>query len=339
MATTSDYRKNRQEEIKAQREKAKEERETKNKAREDAKKLREEAAQNNTEESPKGLSALSPIILNQAIVLADTLLPYVINIATTKLGIDPNASLDSIPCPTDPEALLLLEDVINELNNLIDSVNGVGNVIDSFRGILNVVNPIVNTVQTGVGIATVAQLAISQALKALPPGALAAVPGFVVALPDDIDYIKSLILFNNDGTPRLPEIKAGISAISGAITLTQLPLSEITNVIEKIKGYFTKCLPSNAPASFKINDFSPSVINSLSNIQQTNNNINNSYYNGFLIEIEEKDFSPTVKQKRAVGKNKDGIILIQTPYSFTTANQTLINELKLIIDRDNLKAY
>jgi hypothetical protein len=46
-----------------------------------------------------------------------------------------------------------------------------------------------------------------------------------------------------------------------------------------------------------------------------------------------------VKQRRAVGQNYQGINLISTPYSFTTNTQTLINELKLIIDRDNLKAY
>jgi hypothetical protein len=46
-----------------------------------------------------------------------------------------------------------------------------------------------------------------------------------------------------------------------------------------------------------------------------------------------------VKQKRAVGQNYQGITLITTPYSFTTNSQTLINELKFIIDRDKLKAY
>jgi hypothetical protein len=46
-----------------------------------------------------------------------------------------------------------------------------------------------------------------------------------------------------------------------------------------------------------------------------------------------------VNRYRAVGKNQSGIVLIQTELSFTLEPQILINELKLIIDRDNLKAY
>jgi hypothetical protein len=39
-----------------------------------------------------------------------------------------------------------------------------------------------------------------------------------------------------------------------------------------------------------------------------------------------------------VARNKDGIILLQTPPSFTTKPQILIAELKLIIDNSDLKA-
>ena len=62
-------------------------------------------------------------------------------------------------------------------------------------------------------------------------------------------------------------------------------------------------------------------------------------YKGFVLEIETRAYTPKVDQNRAVGKNNQGIVLITTDYSFASDPNVLINELKFIIDRDNLKAY
>jgi hypothetical protein len=69
------------------------------------------------------------------------------------------------------------------------------------------------------------------------------------------------------------------------------------------------------------------------------NNYEETSYNGFDIKIVEVPFTSTVVRKKAVGYSPSGIALIQTELSFTTNNQTLVSELKLIIDRDDLKAY
>ena len=77
-------------------------------------------------------------------------------------------------------------------------------------------------------------------------------------------------------------------------------------------------------------------------IEYGNSNYNNyeeTSYNGFDIKIVEVPFTSTVVRKKAVGYSPSGIALIQTELSFTTNNQTLVSELKLIIDRDDLKAY
>jgi hypothetical protein len=73
--------------------------------------------------------------------------------------------------------------------------------------------------------------------------------------------------------------------------------------------------------------------------EQASNTVNQEIYNGFVIRIEEIPFSPTVVRRKAVGINQSGIKLIETELSFTLNPEILINELKLIIDRDNLKAY
>ena len=62
-------------------------------------------------------------------------------------------------------------------------------------------------------------------------------------------------------------------------------------------------------------------------------------YKGFILEVVTEVYSPTVNRVKAVAKNQQGIILLQTPLSFTTIPQILIEEIKLIIDSNNLKAY
>jgi hypothetical protein len=73
------------------------------------------------------------------------------------------------------------------------------------------------------------------------------------------------------------------------------------------------------------------------NIQDQINN-ETPIYQGFNLEIIEEPFSSTVNRKKAVAKNSSGIILLETPPSFTSSPSILIEQLKLIIDSSNLKA-
>ena len=105
-------------------------------------------------------------------------------------------------------------------------------------------------------------------------------------------------------------------------------------LLDQIDKYIKQCNVNSGLENISkdIND----IANAQLQAQQSQNQIT---YNGFIIEIEEVPFTPTVTRRRAIGKNQQGIVLIQSELSFTTDNQTLINELKIIIDRDNLKAY
>jgi hypothetical protein len=68
-------------------------------------------------------------------------------------------------------------------------------------------------------------------------------------------------------------------------------------------------------------------------------NVENSY-KGFTFDIKlDTQQNPNYPRRYAVALNQDGLILLKSNSSFTSNPQTLIDELKLIIDRDNLKAY
>ena len=104
-------------------------------------------------------------------------------------------------------------------------------------------------------------------------------------------------------------------------------------LLNSIDAILNKCSPDGlTPISKTIQDIA--IVQT-----QAENTQNGTTYNGFILEIEEVPYTDTVTRRRAIGKNNSGITMIQTELSFTTDDQTLINELKFIIDRDNLKAY
>ena len=107
-----------------------------------------------------------------------------------------------------------------------------------------------------------------------------------------------------------------------------------TDQKSKIDDYLTGCSidPNNlTPLNDNLQQLQESL-NSANNIN------NNSTYKGFVLEIVKEAYSPTADRRKAVAKNTQGIILLSTPLTFSTDDQTLLNEIKLLIDSNNLKA-
>lgn len=110
---------------------------------------------------------------------------------------------------------------------------------------------------------------------------------------------------------------------------SDLPLAER----EQIKGELTSELQSQLiPIPSRLTDFIAESVR----VQE--NSVTETAYRGFEFVIEEVPFSPTVNRRRALAQNSDGVTLLQTELSFTSTPDILIEELKLLIDRDNLKA-
>ena len=274
-------------------------------------------------EKQKGTAKLGKILTGMGIELAQSSLPLILTYAQ-QLNIDPNGENLPDVCPSTD----IINNILPPLNNIITTLNTTSETFNKIQKYLTLLNTgvvtslnIAKTINTTLPILQAAIQAIP-----IPPGAL-------VGADSVLTYIKENILFGEDGTPRLPPIAAGVGSAGIGITIFISVLDSITAVIKKIISLIQICLPQAS-----INTLSD-TINNITNSTNQTNNPTQTLYQGFIINIEEKDYSPTVKQRRAVGQNYQGITLITTPYSFTTNSQTLINELKFIIDRDKLKAY
>ena len=277
-------------------------------------------------EKQKGNSKLGKILINKALELSQTAAPLVLSYAQ-QLNINPNG--ESLPdlCPS----IETINKILPPLNNIIDELNTTGETLDKISQLLNLTSAGAATLQTTANIISTTLPILQSAIIAIPPPGL---PGVVVGAVDVLDFVNKNIIFDKDGTPRIPPILASVGAAGIGVALLSTTISNVISTLNKIISLIQRCIPK-----VDINTLSSTVLQITNSVEQAKTTQQQTTYQGFIIKIEEKDYSPTVKQRRAVGQNYQGITLISTPYSFTTNNQTLIDELKFIIDRDNLKAY
>jgi len=216
--------------------------------------------------------------------------------------------------------------IVNQLNNIGNKIEVLGTSITGLSFFLNTVLSIITTVD-------LASIVTSVALKT-PPASALPTPGVITTLLNDAQTLIRKVTFDQYGNSKLSKYQ---SVLAGSALILSIIGNYILTAVEALK------LIDNVLQTCDPNNTLPPIVKSVQSIAdaqlQSQQTINQTTYNGFIIEIEEVPYTPTVNRRRAIGKNQQGINLIQTELSFTTDNLTLINELKLIIDRDNLKAY
>ena len=302
-------------------------------AREAAAKAREEANKKtpptdstslviSEEQKQQGLAKLQSLVLNQALVIANQQLPAIITLAADKLGIDLSKDVADYLCPADET---IVRNIIGQFNNTIDAINNSILFLDKIKGVIDTTQPYIDTTEKIIGTLNTLLPVLITTISSFP----VALPGAVVSAVDAIDIVKEQLVFTPDGLPRLSILNSSIGGVSSVFTLAQGPLSQINDIVSKLSEVLKKCL--NDP-TIVINELDP-TINSILPSTQTPVSNEDTSYNGYSLQIEEQNFSPTLIQRRAVAKNNQNITIVATPYSFTTDNQTLIDELKSIIDK------
>ena len=213
---------------------------------------------------------------------------------------------------------------------IVSQLNKIGRTLNIITIALTGVATFLAILQGAIKAIDIAKIAAKVAAAAFPVLA-PALPGLLATLTN---AKTAAILDPTTGTSRLQKYTsiiggaALVASIIGGFVLVAVAL------LKSIDAFLNKCDPNNTliPISKEIQDIAEIQAKSTQTQNETT-------YKGFNIIIEEIPYTPTVIRRRALGQNQDGITLIQTELSFTTDDQTLINELKLIIDRDNLEAY
>jgi len=285
------------------------------------------------DQKPKGLQKLGNLILKQSVKLSKFVVPLALNLikeyGVEKLETALEENSDDIDKLKEEFCNVQLPLIIEKRNNAVEYLNNTGKVLDSFTLSVDFGASFADVLSTLVSVLKVASFGINQAAKAIP-----LIPGAVVSVVNDLNTIADAITFKPNGTPILPPIQSVVGQVSPAFATVQSTIVRCVDSLDKLDILISLCDPNAT-----LTPLSDSINNIYDNELLAELSENENIYKGFVLEIETRPYTDRVDQSRAVGKNKSGITLIATEYSFASNPNVLIEELKFIIDRDDLKAY
>ena len=262
----------------------------------------------------KGLQKLGQILIQKGTELEDQI-PSSITSLTSQFT--PGS------CP-DPA---ILQSIVEKRNNIVGKLNTVGQSLNTITTTYTGISSFLDIVIFAVSNLNNIKIGLNQAAKFIP-----LIPGAAVSAINDLGDASSKLTFDKLGNSKLQKQKDRIDSLVIPIALFSKTIQNIINLLNSLDTLIIGCNPTST-----LDSLSDTIVQTANS--QTQADVNDGSYKGFSFQIEEVPFSPTVNRRKAIALNQQGIPLLETPLSFTTNNQTLIDELKLIIDRDNLKAY
>tara|TARA_Y100000385_G_scaffold280314_1_gene331273 strand:- start:29 stop:949 length:921 start_codon:yes stop_codon:yes gene_type:complete len=291
------------------------------------------------ESKEQGLAVLGTIVTNQAMVFAEKMLPTLERKIKDEVERQAKSSAQqqlsevTDKCPPEVEKLIKIR------NNIVGQANSIIEIINKVSVTVIIASAGVNTLVKLIKVLKIAKSSLSLGSKFAP-----IVPGAVASGISDLDDVITNITFDTQGNAKLPPIVSAINSIAVPIALISFYIAKFISLISMLDALIGDCSSnegdniSNNP-DLVLSPISEDLVEIAETQNQAEESPNSSLYQGFILEIEKVPYSPTVDRIRAIGKNQDGIVLIQTELSFTPIGQVMINELKFIIDRDDLKAY
>ena len=245
---------------------------------------------------------LTPLIISQFSVFG----------ITTLSQISPNKSFESYKasCPSNVDELNKIIDkknkVVKQLNNLFKQIGILQNTLNFSSTIISIVTPLIPV--------------LTNLPAPLPPG----VPISVVGRYDDIkDDLKDL----------LNVFRAKLKGSNLSLDLLQSDFSKILDYLKVLDTLIQGCAQELGADTTTQEEISQNLLNINKEQQPPQQKI----VNGFTLEIETENTTNTLKRKRAIGKNNQGVVLLRGEYSYSSSEKILLDELEFQIKSNNLK--
>lgn len=245
---------------------------------------------------------------NQVNTLKNTLIPSIMTMVAafgvTKLSdYKPEQLpklLDQSFCPTQAE----LTNLINRKNKLVKQLNNSLKIIDTTTKTLGITGGIIQALE----IALKFQVAIT---VPVPPA------------------VTEVIKFLDKRISQLKSVNAGILSI---LVILRQVLAQALQLLNLLDSLVQKCYPDAEQERVSLELTALTAQQSV----QTSPVVTN--VNGFEMGVETENSPNTLKRRRALARNKQGVVMLKGEWSFSSIDQILIDELVFYIQQNDLKA-
>jgi hypothetical protein len=232
-----------------------------------------------------------------------------------KYKTDPKAAFDEIKelitCPPkeDIDKLIAIKNkLVNKINNTLVVINRTTDILTTSEKILGIVSPTIKI------------------LRQLPlPTAVAGV-GIPVSV---INGIRDALKFLDKLVGRLLQVNTVTLAILNLLRETLTLVLSLLNFLDLLTQF---CYPGTDQSGIS------TELTALTQIQTQQKSPVVTNVNGFEMGVETEVTDKPLKRRRAIARNRQGVIMLKGEWSFSSIDQILIDELVFYIQQNNLKA-
>ena len=250
---------------------------------------------------------------SQIINVKKTLIPVVISLIA-EFGISKaqemlGEKLDELKsCPNENK----LKEIIKRKNKLVKTLNDILKVIET------------SLVAAGITQGVIVALDVAVKLLKNTPIPPLTDPSGVISQQKD----------NNQ--PKIETILELSKKINGSILSILVVLRQnlvlVLNLLKMLDGLIQDCYPEAGQSDLR------AELLELTKEQSNQESPLVTNVNGFEMGVETEGTTSTLKRKRAIARNKQGIVMLKGEYSYSSIDQILIDELSFYIQTNNLKA-
>lgn len=218
-----------------------------------------------------------------------------------------------IQCPSDDK----IAEIIKKRNNLVKKLNLLYSTVNLAKTTIISTETVLAALKIAINLITVAPIPLQFATA-----------GVVIALKESQDEAKKL----------LSQLTALTGTAAGILIIFATFIKQLVDLLNLLDSLLLKCSTNNNISYEQINS---DILNLLPDQSSLNPSINptENFYKGFTISVITED-SPlsSYPRRQAIAANKLGVVVLKGPLSFSSDPEVLINEIKYIIDSQDLKS-